>query len=69
MSASGVFVVGVAEAQHHIDLIIGDAGGDLLAAAVGEGQEAVYGQPGGVGDHAGRCVAVAQRVCLARMPQ
>ena len=34
-------LIGVAEAQHHVDLIIGDTGRDLLAAAVVEGQETV----------------------------
>ena len=43
-------LVGVAEAQNHVDLVIGDAGRDLLAAAVGEGEEAMDGQAGGIRD-------------------
>ena len=46
----GGLVAGIVEAQHQIDLVVGDAGSDLLAAAVGEGQEPVDGQPRGVGD-------------------
>lgn len=43
-------LVGVGEAQYHVDLVIGNARGDLLPAAVGEGQKTVYGQSGGIGD-------------------
>ena len=44
----GGALIGIVEAQHHINLIIGDAGRDLLATAVLEGQETVYGQTGGI---------------------
>ena len=43
--------VGVGEEQHQVELIVGDAGADLLAAAMGVGQEAVHVQAGGVGHH------------------
>ena len=46
----GGLLVGVAEAQHHVDLVVSDAGRDLLAAAVGKGEEPVDGQTGGLGD-------------------
>ena len=35
----------------HAVVVVGDAGPDLLAAAVGVGQEAVDVQSGGVGHH------------------
>ena len=44
------FLVGVAEAENHVQLIIGNAGCNLLAAAVVEGQEAVDAQAGGLPD-------------------
>ena len=44
-----LLVVGIVEEQHQIEFVIGDAGADLLAAAVGVGQEAVDLQTGGVG--------------------
>ena len=44
------FLVGVAEAENHVQLIIGNAGCNLLAAAVVEGQEAVDAQAGGLAD-------------------
>ena len=43
-------LVGVVKAQDHVDLVVGDAGRDLLAAAVGEGQEPMDGQAGGICD-------------------
>ena len=42
--------VGVVEEQHHVDLVIGDAGADLLAAALGVGQEQLHRQAGGLGN-------------------
>ena len=44
----GGALVGIVEAQHHVDLVVGDAGADLLAAAVFKGQKAVYLQAGGL---------------------
>ena len=46
-----LLIVGIVEEQHQVELVVGDAGADLLAAAVGIGQEAVYVQTGGIGYH------------------
>ena len=40
-SSSRASLCGVVEEEHHVDLVIGDPRADLLAAAVGIGQEAV----------------------------
>ena len=44
----GVALVGIVKAQHQVDLVVGDAGGDLLAAAVDKGQKPVHLQAGGL---------------------
>ena len=64
----GGLVAWIIEAQHQIDLVVGDAGSDLLAAAVGEGQEPVDGQPRGVGDDLAGGGGGAQGM-LSQIPQ
>ena len=58
----GALIGGVTEAEHHVDLVIGDARGDLLSAAVLEGEEAVDGKPRRFGDELSGARGGAQRV-------
>ena len=46
-----LLAVGVGEEEDHVKLVIGDAGADLLAAAVGVGEEAVDLQARGLRHH------------------
>ena len=54
--------LGIGEEQDHIDLVVGDTGADLLAAAVGVGQEQTHRQAGGLGDQAAGGVGRADGV-------
>ena len=47
----GLLGVGIVEAEDHVQLVIGDAGADLLATAVVKAHKSVDGQACGLGHH------------------
>ena len=58
----GLQVFRVAEKQDQVDLVVGDAGADLLAAALVGGQAEVDGQTGGAADQLPRRLGRGQLV-------
>ena len=54
--------LGIGEEKHHVDLVVGDAGADLLAAAVLVGEEELDRQAGGLGHQAASRVGGADGV-------
>ena len=57
-----VIGLGIGEEEDHVDLVVGDPGPDLLAAAVFVGEEEVHRQSGGLGHQLTRGVGGADGV-------